>query len=272
MTLQLSLPHLDLVTMGNVPLFTDDALFEACGTRIAFAGRGGGASSGVYESLNTASHVDDDPMSVARNRRILLDAIGAHGAPLIVPEQVHGTTVARIAAVADIGRVSVEVLDGADAVQSDVPGIAVLLNTADCLPLIVVAPSGRFVVVHAGWRGALARIASKAADSLAQAGFDEDPSMFNAYIGPHIGVECFEVSEEIANSFADEFGSDVVEGSRNVNLSSVIVSDLESAGVLTDRIADCGICTVCQADEYFSYRASGGSCGRQAVVAYRPWE
>ena len=265
----LPMPALELSNLSGIPLLTDDALFETCGVRIAFTGRAGGTSEGAYASLNTGGHVDDDPRCVAQNRRAILRAIGADAAPLIVPNQVHGTHVARIAEMVDVGRVATEVLDGRDAVQIDVPGVAAMLNFADCLPLIIVAPSGRFVVVHAGWRGAVAHIASIAARSLAQEG--EGPNTFNAYIGPHIGVECFEVGEEVVEQFAAEFDDTVVLGNRHINLARAVALDLESAGMNPERIANCGICTMCHPDEYFSYRASGGTCGRQSATAFRSY-
>ena len=263
------MPRFDALPWGAHRRFalTDEALFEACGVRIAFTGRAGGESEGPYASLNTGAHVDDDLRCVANNRRTVLKAIGAEAAPLIVPNQVHGTTIVRIADYVDVGRAANEAIAGADAVQVDVAGIPAMLNFADCLPLIVVAPSGRFVVAHAGWRGAVAHIARDAARSLAQGG--EDPATFNAYIGPHIGVECFEVGEDVAAQFAAEFGDDVVKGGRHVSLSRAVAHDLEDAGLEGARIADCGICTVCNANEYFSYRASDGLCGRHAAVAFR---
>ena len=260
-------PTLALTEQNGISLITDDALFEACGVRIAFAGRAGGVSEGAYASLNTGGNTDDDPMLVMRNRRLLLDAIGAHGEPAIVPKQVHGTRVVRVTQPSDVGRASFEAAEGADAVQVDVEGVPAIINTADCLPLIVVTPSGRFSVVHAGWRGALARIASVAVRSLAEGG--EDPSTFNVYIGPYIHAECFEVGEEVEAQFADEFGDDVIVQARHVSLARVVAGDLASVGISSDRIVDCDICTVCHPDEYFSFRFSDGDCGRQATAAYR---
>ena len=265
----LPMPSLEHVERGGLPLLTDEALYEACGVRIAFTGRAGGVSEGACASLNTGANTDDDPRSVAANRRTVLDAIGAHALPLIVPKQVHETRVVRIDDYPDVGRASFEAAEGADAVQVAVPDVAAMLNFADCLPLILVAPSGRFAIVHAGWRGAVARIASKAVCSLAQCWEGEDPATFNAYIGPHIGLECFEVGEDVADTFEAEFGEEVVTEDRHVDLSLVVRCDLERAGLLPERIVDCDVCTVCHSDEYFSFRATDGVCGRQAAVAYR---
>ena len=269
MTKPLPLPSLSECRIGprSVPAFTDDALFDACGVRIAFMMREGGTSVGPYASLNTGDHVEDDMAHVLRNRAIALEALGAPNAPVIVPNQVHGTNIVRATTQADVPFAIEQAQTGVDAVVVDAPGVVALLNFADCLPLIIVAPSGRFAVVHAGWRGALAGIAGKAVRALADGA--GDASALNAYIGPHIRSECFETGAEIAGQFADRYGSDVLEGKRHVSLARVVANDLMGAGLAGERIADAGVCTVCNAERFFSYRASGGVCGRQAAAAVR---
>lgn len=158
--------------------------------------------------------------------------------------------------------------EGADCVLVKPAGLAALLNFADCLPLILVAPGGAFAVAHAGWRGAVAHMARLAAEALAEAS-GEDPSQFNAYIGPHIRSECFEVGLDVAQIFADEFGQEVLSGERHVSLTAAVTCDLVRAGLDPERVADACICTKCHPDEYFSYRATGGLCGRNAAAAVR---
>ena len=261
-------------------MLTDAGLFDATGVRIAFTGRRGGVSGGCWSSLNCAAHVEDDEDAVARNRRIVLEAMGASRAQLVVPNQVHGTDAVvlgpGVSGVPEDGRKlarAVELLqsradEGADAVVVGLANVAALLNFADCLPLIVVAPNGFFAVAHAGWRGAVGRIASKAVLQLSRLSGCE-PGGFNAYIGPHIGGECFEVGPEVARAFSDEFGSDVLVGADHVSLAAAVSVDLESAGIDPARIEDAMVCTKCRRDEYFSYRAEGGRCGRNAAAAVR---
>lgn len=262
-------PTLNALPLGAHSLYalTDEALFAACGVRVAFTGREGGVSTGPYASLNIAAHVQDDLACVTRNREIVAKALGAVEALWVIPNQVHGTNVVQIDEIADVPAAKKEAREGADAVLVRASGVGALLNFADCLPFVIVAPDGSFVVGHAGWRGALAGIARKAADALAADG--SDASGFNAYIGPHIHEECFETSEEIASQFSDEFGADVLADKRHVSLARVVTVDLMRAGMVENRIADAGICTVCHSDRYFSYRASGGICGRHAAAAIR---
>lgn len=253
---------------GALRMLTDDALFQACRARIAFTGREGGVSVGSYASLNTGLHVNDDGAHVQCNRELVLAALGAPQAALIVPNQVHGTNVVMVGRGVDVNQARALADGGADAVVVGQSEVAALLNYADCLPLIIVSPRGTFAVVHAGWRGAVAHIAAKAVHRLA----DLDgcsPARFNAYLGPHIRSECFEVSEEIAQRFAGEFGESVLADAQYVNLAAAVSADLVSAGLLQERIADAGICTVCNSDKYFSYRATHGACGRHAAAAVR---
>lgn len=284
MTEMLPYPSLVLRQQNSVPALTDERLFEACGVRIAFTGRAGGVSSGPYESLNTGDHVNDDPACVRRNRQIVLESLGLASASVVVPNQVHGTDIVRVSDAADVARAQAQASEGADAVVVEAPEVAALLNFADCLPLIIVSPSGRFAVAHAGWRGALAGIAGKAARELALAdaaegadaagGFEggeevEAIAGFNAYIGPHIRSECFETSADIARQFAERFGEEVLADDRHVSLARVVSTDLARAGISPDRIADAQVCTVCNSDRYFSYRVAGGTCGRHAAIAIR---
>ena len=307
---KLPLPQLDALPLGAhraLRALTDEGLFAQVGLRIAFTGREGGVSSGPYASLNCATHVQDDPAAVARNRQIALEALGAPDAPLVALNQVHGTDIVcvgkalRLSGEAEAeagasplpeeeegafcenesgwnrlpGELSKAVSEaqrladaGADGIVVPMAGVAALLTFADCLPVILAAPGGAFAIAHAGWRGALACVSSKAAFALADA-TGNDPSQFNAYIGPHIRRECFEVSEEIADAFSDRFGACVLADKRHVSLADAVEVDLASAGLLPERIADAGICTKCHPDEYYSYRASDGLCGRHAAVAVR---
>ena len=261
-------PALELRDFDSIPIWTDDALFDACGVRIAFAGRAGGFSAPPFESLNPCGYVGDDPADVARNRAQLLSALGAPDRLLVAPRQVHGTEIIIADGAYPAPDERLEAIE-ADAVLTAEPHVAAQLSFADCLPLILVAPSGAFAVVHAGWRGALAGIAGKAAHALcAASGYDA--VQLNGYIGPHIHAECFETSAEIATRFADKYGTETLTDARHVDLARVVAVDLLRAGADVQRIADCRICTVCNSDRYFSYRASGGTCGRNAALAVRP--
>lgn len=276
-TRQLPIPKMTARRFGArcLPALTDDALYERTGVRIAFTGREGGVSEGPYAALNLGNHVGDDAEAVERNRALVLEALDAADVTLVVPSQVHGDEVVELddaspkalAAARDAARA------GADALVAHVANVAALLCFADCVPVIVVSPTGRFAVAHAGWRGVENGVAAKAVRALARADAAElgpdAAGAYNVYVGPHIHASCFETGADVRKRFEDRFGSSCIPDERHVDLLEALTIGLEEAGVDRARVADAGVCTVCSSDEYFSYRASGGTCGRHGAVAFR---
>lgn len=270
-------PQLGLRAFGAqaLPLLTDEALFDQTGVRVAFSGREGGVSEGAYASLNLGGHVGDEQACVDENRRRLLAALGADEVQLVVPSQVHGDVLVEVE---DADPLSVEeararAKAGADGLLVSVPQVAALLCFADCVPVVIVSPSGRFAVVHAGWRGVMNGIAPKAVALMAAkdgpALGPAAPATYNVYIGPHIHVECFETGEDVQARFVDRFGASCAPDARHVDLLEALSIGLAEAGVERDRIVDAGVCTKCMPDSYYSYRAAGGVCGRHGAIAFR---
>ncbi len=272
-TLVLPLPELTKGRFASLDAYTDEGLFEAMGVRIAFTTRQGGISAGCYGSLNLGHHVNDDLDAVLRNRRIVQESLGCPEAPLIVPNQVHGSELVFVHGAEEAASVQQRASQGADGVLVGTPGVAALLCFADCVPVIVVSPTGRFAVVHAGWRGVDNLISVKAVKALAEADAEElgraAASRFNAYIGPHIGPECFETGADVHDRFRAKFGEECVFDETHIDLAAALRIQLEGIGVCANRICDLGKCAVCCNDEFFSYRAQGGVCGRHGAFAYR---
>lgn len=265
----LSSPKLKAAQLGGLWALTDEALYEACGVRVAFASRLGGVSTGEFAQLNCAPYVGDDQQAVKRNHELVLGAVGASAdTTLVVPTQVHGTDVVEVGADASVGDAMAQAAAGADIVVVRQSGVAALINTADCAAVAVVAPSGSYALLHAGWRGVVAGVAGIAVRILAGANAG-DARAFNVYIGPHIRSECFEVGPEVAQQFSQAFGNEVLADERHVDLARALAIDLQRAGVDSSRIADCGVCTKCNYDRYYSYRATNGHCGRHALIGYR---
>ncbi len=253
---------------GAVHAYTDEGLFASLGVRIAFTERMGGVSQPPFDELNLATHVNDDVLAVQRNRRHLLGALGFPEAQLIMPKQVHGTHVAvvRDVSLEEAEDVREQTRNGADAVVVDRSQTAALFSFADCVPLIMVAPSGAFAVIHAGWRGVYAHLAVKALYKLCGVAGCE-PDECNIYFGPYIHAECFEVSADLAQKFGLAFGPESRPDERHVDLGAAIRCDLDRAGA--KRIADVGKCTSCDNVHFFSFRAQAGVCGRHGAFAAR---
>lgn len=280
-TLMLPRPTLTEGRLASIPVFTDEALFEACGVRIAFTMRAGGVSEGAYASLNLGSHVEDDPAAVEENRSLLMRALVPGDARqlsemLVVPRQVHGDRALTIEAADRIAQVQIEADQGADAIIVAIRDVAALLCFADCVPVIIVLPTGRFAVIHAGWRGVENTIAAKTLALMLEQ--EECASGLlpkellagaNIYIGPYIHRECFETSEEVHDLFVAQFGESCSFDSRHIDLGEALRTQLGRLGVDLARICDLDRCSVCDNERFFSFRAQDGTAGRHGAVAIR---
>jgi YfiH family protein len=151
-----------------------------------------------------------------------------------------------------------------------------MLRFADCVPILLLDPGERVVgIVHAGWRGTLAKIGARAvATMVATYGCRAD--QVRAAIGPSIGPCCFEVGPEVVDTarqaFADCADGDAaqlvsreqVNGKAHLDLWSANAIQLRDVGVRSIETA--GVCTKCNSEVYFSHRATGGRTGRFAAL------
>jgi polyphenol oxidase len=153
------------------------------------------------------------------------------------------------------------VYEHCDGLWSDEEGRAMLLLTADCLPIAIARGEGSppaVGILHAGWRGLLAGIV--AAGVRAMGG-----RRLRAAIGPGIGPCCYEVGDEVAAPFREAFGDDVVR-ERRLDLWTSADRALRAAGV--EHVDRCDLCTSCNEERFFSHRRDHGKTGRQGVIAY----
>lgn len=265
-------PSLTRKTSAGVTLLSDEQSLG--GVSFAFTERTGGVSEGVYASLNLGDRCGDDARAVAENLRRALVAFGAESAlgSLVHPRQVHGDAIVTVrgSSDAELAQAREACERGADAVVCTAPGVPVILMFADCVPVVLVAPGG-FAVVHSGRAGTMLRIAAKAAVALArEAGCAV--SDIGAYLGPHVLGDEYEVAPQMVADAVAEFGAaaQVLGKPRHLDLGPCIAQALVDVGVLPERICDPRISTVAHPERFFSYRASGGKCGRHAALAWLP--
>jgi YfiH family protein len=221
---------------------------EPEGARVWFFTRRGGVSKRPYDNLNVSSKVGDDPATVEKNRSLIREAMD--GRPSAWSRQVHANGVVRVSAAGFAGE--------ADSLLTEETGFSLVVAVADCVPVALVG-GWRVGMVHSGWRGTLSGVAGKTAREMGEA-------PVRAYIGPSIRGCCYEVSEELAEDFAREFGPGVVSG-RYLSLPAAIRSDLERAGV--EEIHDLGLCTGCRPDLFYSHRKQGPLTGRNLAAVAR---
>jgi polyphenol oxidase len=219
----------------------------------------GGVSRGPYRSLNLAYGVGDDDAKVARNLRILKKTLGV-GVPLARVRQVHGIR-AVSASDATLGDWTDDARVEADAIVSKAE-VVVAVQTADCAAVLLADPDTRVVAaVHAGWRGAGAGVVRNAVRAMGALG--ASPGRIIAVIGPHICMSCYEVGEEVARRLPES--SDPIPGrpgKYRLDLANAVEVSLIVSGVASSRIERIPACTSCQNEVLFSYRRSGGTCGR----------
>jgi YfiH family protein len=227
--------------------------------RVAFSTRIGGVSEGQFASLNLGILTEDDPARVVVNRTRLCDAVGADPDSATMAWQRHGCNVARAQPRGIVTPGTV--YDHCDGLWSDEPGRAMLLLTADCLPIAIARKPDRppaLEILHAGWRGLLAGIVAAGVRALTS-------RTLAAAIGPSIGPCCYEVGEEVATPFREAFGDDVVRDGK-LDLWTSAERALRAAGV--EDVDRCDICTACNPDRFFSHRRDHGRTGRQGVIGY----
>ena len=147
------------------------------------------------------------------------------------------------------------VLDEADALVTNLPGLAISIRTADCYPILLADAKNRAVAaIHAGWRGTAAQIARQTLERMRKE-FGTQPGDVSAAIGPGIGVCCYEVGEEVARQFGHTRQT-------HLDLCSENRKQLEAAGVSPQNIEASGVCTFCDAERFFSYRREKEKAGR----------
>jgi YfiH family protein len=229
--------------------FGDHFAIDLPGARALFTTRRGGFSSGPYESLNLGRLTDDDPGSVDRNRRVLIDQIER---PMAMIRQIHGTNVIEASASANGD------LPEADGQVTAEDGIAPLVMTADCLPVAVATP-GAVAMLHAGWRGLAGGILTKGVQALREL---RPHGPVAAAIGPGAGRCCYEVGEEVHAAFPSWSRN-----GNNLDLKQIARRQLEEAGVET--VYDIDVCTICGDPAlWFSHRRDRGITGRQGGLVW----
>jgi len=198
---------------------------------------------------------------VVENRRRLCEAIGADADGATMAWQRHGATVTRAQPRGIVTPGTV--YDHCDGLWSDERGRAMLLITADCVPVAIARrpdPGVRpaLAVLHVGWRGLLAGIVAEGVRGVG-------PGRLAAVVGPAIGPCCYEVGEEVAGPAREAFGTDVARDGK-LDLWTCVERALRAAGCAhVDRI---DVCTSCNPDRFFSHRRDGGRTGRQGVIGY----
>jgi YfiH family protein len=256
------------------------APLEADGFVNGFSTRLGGVSAMPKDALSLAGFNDDRAENILENRRRFLKLFSGDWA-LAGCWQVHGADVRVVANAGEANPAENEKGDTiyCDVIVSNAKGVLAGVKTADCVPILIGDPvSGGFAAVHAGWRGTLAIAAVVGVNRLVHE-YGARPEDLCVAIGASAGPCCYEVGTDVIDAFTNRFsGASLFTSTRpghaKIDLLRANRAQLESAGVLPDRIHIAPICTMCRTDLFFSYRREKslhGKVGRlMAVVGRAP--
>ncbi len=266
-----------------------DWLVHGFSTRVAGFSKAYGGNA-----LNLGFTKDDSRTAVEKNRNAFLRALGCTRGPswpLVTLRQIHSDLIH------PVGRRPETPLVG-DGLITDTPGLLLGVQTADCLPVILVDRKNRAVgAFHAGWRGTVQRIVEKGLGEMRRC-FQSRPGDVLAAIGPGIHACCYQVGEEVRNIFHSQFAyadqlfrstkeSDEIRdrypllfltarAPGHSELPNRIFLDLVeanrrqllAAGVPARNIFASDLCTSCHTDLLFSHRAEKGTTGRMMAVVW----
>ncbi len=200
------------------------------------------------------------------SRKSFLEPLGIDYRHLVAAEQTHGSTIACVSA-ADRGRGALTydtAFRSTDAFITNEPCVPVSIFTADCLSVFIYDTKTHALgLVHAGWRGTAAGVVARTVLEM-QRTFNADPKSMIVGLGPAIRRCCYQVGEEFNDFFT--FGVYKVDDSYYLDLIETNTRQLLDSGVDRNRITDSGVCTACHAEDFFSYRREGASCGRSMSV------
>jgi len=235
-----------------------------------FMGRRGGKSIGPYAGLNASYRVGDDNKVVSQNVCDMKLAVGIHDGRIITMKQVHGDQIV------EVKDTNIKETGEADGMFTKNTNGFLGVLTADCVPILFVAPGKKLVAaVHAGWRGTLAGIAEKMVRQFKeQYGVAADE--VEAALGPAIGSCCYEVKNDVTEPLRQKWGHvaapsiELRDGKSFVDLRRLNRAILEGAGVPAQRIFQLGPCTSCAKDDFFSYRRERAETGRQ--ISFIGWQ
>ena len=234
-----------------------------------FTTRYGGVSDGIFSSMNIAIKEGETRENVRANLRVLGAELGFELSDLVLTRQTH-TDIVRAVTRADAAGCFHPDYPECDGLVTNTPGLALMIFTADCTPLLFHDPvTGAVGAAHAGWRGTAAAIGAKTVEAMVK-NYGCNPGDIHAAIGPNIAQCCFETDADVPNAMRDAFGSEVEQFIRAkedkyyVNLKEINALILRRAGVRHIEISDA--CTACEHHRFWSHRVTRGQRGSQGAV------
>ena len=234
-----------------------------------FTTRYGGVSEGSQSSLNLAVGRGDSMENVEKNLHILGSALNFDPRRLVMTMQIHSDIV-RVVTDADCNGLCHRNYPQCDGLVTNTPGVALLIFTADCTPLLFHDPvTGAVGAAHAGWRGTAKGIGARVVEAMVK-NFGSRPEDIRAAIGPNVGFCHFETDADVPDDMLEAFGEEAgayieKKGEKYyLDLKQINALCLRRAGVRHIEISDA--CTMCEPHRFWSHRVTRGDRGSQGAV------
>lgn len=260
---------LELREVQGFPMLVYPLLEQTGMVKHCFTTRQGGVSEGSFESLNLSFTRGDKKEAVEENFRRVAKAMGTEYENFVFTDQTHTTNVKRVGKEdAGKGLTRERGYTDIDGLITNESGIVLSTFYADCVPLYFIDPVHRAIgLSHSGWRGTVRRMGKVTLEAM-KAEFGTRSEDVICAIGPSICQSCYEVSEDVAVEFKQEFPGkeekilmDKGNGKYQLDLWRANELILLEAGVKPEHLAVTNICTCCNDKLLFSHRASQGKRG-----------
>ena len=268
------------------PLLKYKKLEEIPWIRHCFTTREGGASKGIFAELNLSFTRGDEEAAVRENYRRVAKRMGTEVSHFVCSDQTHTTNV-RVVTQEDAGAgvVRERGYTDVDGLITNEPGLVLSTFYADCVPLYFVDTEHHAIgLSHSGWRGTVGRMGAATIRAM-QKHYGTDPKHLICAIGPSICQDCYEVSEDVADAFKEEFGAEISQDDSTScyswNGKSILMNKgngkyqldlwganrrvLLDAGILPEHLAVTNVCTKCNPDLLYSHRVMGDKRGNLAA-------
>lgn len=249
---------MEIVKKGSIRILTSEKIKAKHG----FTLRDGGVSEGEYGTLNLGLRRGDNPFNVFKNLEICCDCMKLCKENLTLTNQLH-TSCVEVVTEGEVGKGLVrEWTHGADGVVTRMEDVPIMCYSADCVPILLCDKNSSVIgAVHSGWRGTAENIVKNAVLKICEEKIAANDIC--AFVGPAIGMCCYEVSESVAEKFFDyaDFVRKKDDGKYMLDLKSIVKKQLVDAGVLEENIDVAPYCTSCDNEMFFSHRKQNGKSG-----------
>jgi YfiH family protein len=257
----------DIKALSNIAYFEVPPLKSLGFVNHAFCARSTRVSHGTHSSPESGAGRGEKQARILSDKELVARAFGFEPQQLITMDQVHGDRIWVIHKRAPLSQHSLNCRS--DALLTDQHDIAIGVLTADCVPILLVDPSRKVIgIIHAGWRGTLLGIARKVLHTMIDH-FGTHPEDLFVAIGPSIGECCYEVDEAVMDPLRSSgwnwqsFSRPRGNGKWHLNLARANIEQMRENGIREDKCFWVRVCTRCNNDILFSYRAEGPGTGEQ---------